>query len=52
MTIHIQAIIDATERADDLLALWREQRRIAHSVHLARLRFELVGLDPEEQAIA
>ena len=47
----IADIIDATERADDLLALWREQRRIAHRVHLARLRFELVGLDPEEQAV-
>jgi hypothetical protein len=38
----IQAITDATERAEDLLMLWREQRRIAHRVHLARLRFELV----------
>ena len=48
-----QAIIDATERAEDLLALWREHRRLAHRVRLARLKFELIGLDPaEKDAIA
>jgi len=44
-----QAIRDATERAEDLLALWREQRRLSHRVRLARLKFELIGLDPDEQ---
>lgn len=33
----------------DLLALWREQRRLAHKVSFARMRFELIGLDPDEQ---
>jgi hypothetical protein len=46
-----QVLIEATERAEDLLALWREHRRLAHRVRLARLRFELVGLDPDEQAV-
>ena len=42
-------IIDATERAEDLLTLWRERRRLAHRVRLAWLRAELTGLDPDEQ---
>ena len=46
-----QAIIGATERAEDLLALWREHRRLAHRVRLARLKFELIGLDPDEQDV-
>ena len=45
-----QAIRDATGRAEDLLALWREQRRLSHRVRLARLKFELIGLDPEIEA--
>src|SRR5687767_11762973 len=44
-----QAIIDATERVDDLLTLWREVRRVDHRVHFARLRMEWIGLDPDEQ---
>ena len=44
-----QAIIDATERAEDLFALWREHCGLAHRVRLARLKFELIGLDPDEQ---
>jgi hypothetical protein len=32
-----------------LLALWREQRKLTNRVRLARLRFELIGLDPDEQ---
>jgi hypothetical protein len=42
-------IIAATERAEDLLALWRQQRSLAHRIRLAMLRFQLVGLDPDEQ---
>jgi len=49
LSFAVQAINDATERAEYLLALWREQRRLAHRVRLARLRFELIGLDPDEQ---
>lgn len=41
-------IIEATERADDLLALWREQRRLSHRIRLAKMRFEMVGYDPDE----
>ena len=44
-----QAIIDAAERAEDLLALWQEHRRLSYRVRLARLKFELIGLDPDEQ---
>lgn len=44
-----QLIIEATERAEDLLTLWREQRRLSHRVRLTRLKFELIGLDPAEQ---
>ena len=44
-----EAIIEATERAEDLITLWREQRRLTHRVRLMRLKFELTGLDPEEQ---
>jgi hypothetical protein len=36
-------------RAEHLLTLWREQRRLAHRVCFARMRFELIGLDPDEQ---
>jgi hypothetical protein len=44
-----KAIIDATERAEDLVALWREHRKLSHHVRLARIRFELIGLDPDQQ---
>lgn len=42
---------DAMQCADDLLALWREQRRLAHRAYLARLRAELIGVDVEEQEL-
>lgn len=41
-------IIEATERAEDLLALWREQKRLSHRIRLAKLRFEMVGFDLAE----
>lgn len=47
--ISCAAILEATKRAEDLLALWREFRRLDHRVRMARLRFEHVGLDPDEQ---
>jgi hypothetical protein len=42
-------IVAATECAEDLITLWREQRWLAHRVRLARLRFDLIGLDPDQQ---
>jgi hypothetical protein len=47
--VSMAEIIAATERAEDLLALWRECRRLGHRVRIARLKFDLIGLDPEEQ---
>ena len=35
-------IVAAIERCDDLLALWKERRRLEHRLRLARLRFEFV----------
>lgn len=45
-----QAIIDAAERAEDLLALWQEHRRLKHQIHCACLRFE--HLDIEDEVVA
>jgi hypothetical protein len=44
-----QVILDATDRANALITLWCEYRRLDHRVRLAQLRFELIGLDPDEQ---
>jgi hypothetical protein len=35
-------VIAATERAETLLLLWRELRRLDHRVRLARLKFEMI----------
>ena len=45
----VQAILEATDQADALITLWCEYRRLDHRVRLAQLRFELIGLDPDEQ---
>jgi hypothetical protein len=37
------------ERLDDLHALWRWRASLEHRVRIAKLRFEFVGLDGEEQ---
>jgi hypothetical protein len=47
----VAEIVEATERAEDLLALWQEQKRLAHRIRIARLRFDMVGLDVEEQEL-
>jgi len=45
-----QAIIDVTKRAEDLLTLWQEHRRLKHQIHCACLRFE--HLDIEDEVVA
>ena len=45
-----QAIIDATKRAEDLLTLWQEHRRLKHQIHCACLRFD--HLDIEDEVVA
>ncbi len=42
-----QDIIDATERAEDLLTLWQEHRRLRHRIQYSCLRFEHVGVDTD-----
>lgn len=37
------------DRIDDLLALWRWRDELDYRLRIARLRFEVVGLDAEEQ---
>ena len=37
------------ERADDLLALWHWRKNLAWRLRLAQLKFEYIGLDPDEQ---
>lgn len=37
------------DRLDDLIPLWRWRASLDHRLRLARLRFEFVGLDGEEQ---
>jgi hypothetical protein len=39
----------ALERVEDLLACWRWRLSLEHRLRLAKLRFEFVGLDEEEQ---
>lgn len=40
-------VMAATERAEDLICLWREYRRLNHRIRLARLRFEHLLIDDD-----
>jgi hypothetical protein len=44
-----EELVAATERAEDLLALSREHRRLQHRLRIAQLRFDLIGVDVDEQ---
>jgi hypothetical protein len=50
MTCHPQnAITEAIDRADDLLAIHRWRDELDYRVRIARLRFEVLGLPAEDQ---
>lgn len=42
-----EALIEATDRAEDLLCLWQEHRRLEHHLHYASIRFEDLGIEDE-----
>ena len=44
-----QTLADAQDRADDLLALSHWRKNLEWRLRLARLRFEYIGLDVDEQ---